>query len=407
MEPAKDRVILYLPANLFHSNVTDVARKGYIEQYSNLHRVLTSAPVPIAVSFQGFDLELLGIYADNFDHTAVELVAAPWAHFLPSLVGEDEVLGASAKWQVAHGVASASAARFNPEFDVPPQKHLLPHAGQIMPCVAPSTVLYSECDVGDSDNEHALMKHDAVAFNGNVLVPLSGLDKVNGAWFTFQRFPSDENLAAVIDRLRELVGGNTGKVYVWYVDLEGPIVGSHFGFGLWARLFAAIEGSDVAGQFTNFAATAEHFRQKAVKLGYGKIARELGNKWTRWPQQLAYYNRWGRLPAPESDFDQTVLSLVTVSDALSAMNSKIAGDIKKDAVMPDGTQKPVVIGYDQTIITVSNRMLEEYIDRSKGYRSRVIGALRELRSTDPRLPTTEAGQFFASRIADVLERFAV
>ncbi len=401
-----DRVILFLPANLFHSNVTDVARAEYLTGYSALHTMLLSAGLPISVSFQGIDLALLGFDESDFDLSSVELIAAPWAHFLPSLVGEDKVLGASAKWQIAHGVASASAARFNPEFDVPPQKHLLPHAGQIMPCVAPSTVMCSECDVSDSNGEHALMKREAVAFNGNVLVPLSGLDKVNGAWFTFQRFPTDENLTAVIDRLQELLSGNTGKVYVWYVDLEGPIVGSHFGFGLWERLFEAIANSDVAEQFTSFAATARHFRSKAEKLGFNSIARELGNKWTRWPQQIALYNRWGHLPMPKNDFDQAVLSLVTVSDVLSAMNSKIGGNIVKEAMLADGSTGQVVIGYDQTIISISMRMLELYTDRSKSYQERIIGAMRDLQSTDARQPTTAAGQFFASRIADMLERLA-
>lgn len=401
-----DRVILYLPANLFHSNVSDVARQSYIDGYPSLHRMLTRAGIPLALSFQGIDLALLEAREEDFGGS-IELVATPWAHFLPSLVGEDEVLGASAKWQIEHGVADGSAARFNPEFDVPPQKHLLPHAGQIMPCVAPSTVMYSECDVSDSDNEHALMKRDAVTFNGNVLVPLSGLDKVNGTWFTFQRFPTEENLAAVIERLRELLSGNAGKVYVWYIDLEGPIVGSHFGFDLWYRLFEAIRNSDLAEQFTSFAATAEHFRSKAATLGYGKIARELGNKWTRWPQQIALYNKWGRLEMPKDDFDQVVLSLITVSDTLSAMNSKIGGNIVKDAMLADGTTGTVVIGFDQTIISISNRMLEAYMDQSRGYsRTRVIHVLRDLQSTDPRYPTTKAGQFFADRIAVVLERIA-
>ncbi len=400
-----DKIVLYLPANLFHSNVTDVQREKYISEYGALHEALTGSPVPIAVSFQGIDLALLELEEGDFANTSVELVAAPWAHFLPSLVGDDAVLGLSAKWQVAHGVAAASAARFNPEFDAPPQKHLLPHAGQIMPCVAPSTVLYSECDVGDSDNEHALMKREAIAFNGNVLVPLSGLDKVNGAWFTFQRFPTDENLTAVIDRLRELLSGNTGKVYVWYVDLEGPIVGSHFGFGLWKRLFEAIASSDVAGSFTTFADTAEHFQRKAESIGRSVISRELGNKWTRWPQQIAYYLKWGRLPMPKTDFDQAVLSLVTVSDVLSAMNSKIGGPIIKEAMRPDGEKSDVTIGFDQTIITVSMRMLEAYADRTRPYRTRILDTLGDLVSTDPRYPTTESGRAFAHRIAEMLKGF--
>ena len=401
-----DRVILFLPANLFHSNVTDVARAEYLTGYSALHTMLLSAGLPISVSFQGIDLALLGFDESDFDLSSVELIAAPWAHFLPSLVGEDKVLGASAKWQIAHGVASASAARFNPEFDVPPQKHLLPHAGQIMPCVAPSTVMCSECDVSDSNGEHALMKREAVAFNGNVLVPLSGLDKVNGAWFTFPALPHGREPDSGHRSLAGAPLGNTGKVYVWYVDLEGTDRGQ--------SLRVRPVGATVRGDRELRRRRAVHqlrgngpaLPQQGGETGFNSIARELGNKWTRWPQQIALYNRWGHLPMPKNDFDQAVLSLVTVSDVLSAMNSKIGGNIVKEAMLADGSTGQVVIGYDQTIISISMRMLELYTDRSKSYQERIIGAMRDLQSTDARQPTTAAGQFFASRIADMLERLA-
>ena len=173
------------------------------------------------------------------------------------------------------------------------RKHLLPHAGQIMPCVAPSTVMCSECDVSDSNGEHALMKREAVAFNGNVLVPLSGLDKVNGAWFTFQRFPhgrepdsGHRSLAGVSSR--EHRQGVRLVTWIWRDRSWAITSGSACG-----SLFEAIPNSDVAEQFTSFAATARHFRSKAEKLEFNSIARELGSKWPRWPQQIALYNRWG------------------------------------------------------------------------------------------------------------------
>lgn len=400
-------VILYLPANFFHSNVGDTARQEYMIGLPSLIDSLANAGFPIAVSFQGIDLALVGADESDVRTGQIELLAAPWAHFLPSLVGDDEMLGRNAHWQVELGVAVQAAGRFNPEFDTPPQRHLLPHAGQIIPCVAPSTVMYSDLDVTDADPEHVLMKREAVAFNGNILVPLSGPEKVNGAWFEYQRFPTDENLGKVIAELRTLLTTGSGRVFVWYVDLEGPIVGSHFGFQLWSRLFEAIRNAGLAERFTTFEASRGHFQGKAQTLGYKSIARDLGGKWTKWPTQVSYVMGWGKLPNPQTDFDQAVLSLITVSDALSAMGSKWSGPIIKPAVTPEGEKKDVIIGFDQTVLSISLRMLEEYRDQSKGYRTRVLDALRNLRSTDERYPTTEAGQFFASRVADMLENFAI
>lgn len=407
-KPERGRVILYLPANLFHSNVLAPHRKVYTETFAAEDGVLAmlrrggvtedgQMPVKVSVSLQGIDLAILGMAPDDF--AGIELIDAPWAHYLPSLVAGAQHLDEHAKWQMAHGVLRGSAAYFNPEYCTPRQPWLLPRRDYIMPAVGSATVLYSECDDADLAVGSKLEVYDALRYNGNIVVPMKGVEQMTGTYFTFQRYPSEENLAKVVRAVEELVMHGGDRTCIWYLDLEAPLVGTvEKDFAVLDRLLKALVHAGLSEYFVTFADAQDEFRARAAEPAiHGLLSRQLGLKWTKWDMQTDHVRRYMGLRRPVSDREHAIVSLITGSDVLSAMCSKIDGPIVRDAHGSD----VVTIGYDPTMIAIGTTALSCYRKRDLDLR-----AFDDLPTIDEHDPIPPDGKWFARRVAEAIRRLS-
>jgi hypothetical protein len=378
-----------------HSNVLPHRRRRYMESFKEEWLPVLQG-FPVTVSIQAEDLLLLGLTEADF--TGVELIQAPWAHFLPTIAQQHDSLVEHAKWQMRHGVRgnAVNKAWFLPEYDAP-NWDLLPQEGAIVPVMpAPHVVLYSECDTGDVVVDPRLKDFQALHFRGNIAVPMHATDRLSGPFYIYQRFPTDENLKKVIDTVRGFVESESDEQFIWYLDLEAPIVGSHHGLQVWKNLFAALKREGLDSAFGTISQMAPHWHRVAERPidtpASRLVGRVLGVKWTKYGKQLGLFAQIAeaaRERPPASDAHHALLATAFGSDLFSGICSKLDPPKALDADLG-----PLPITFDNAVIQVALTALACY--RAGGAKN-PAKAMRELG-----LPEDE--QWFANRSAALLER---
>ena len=378
-------LVLYLPANIMHSNVLAPKRRQHIEEFPLWLKVLKSAGIPITVSFQTVDLEMLGRTTEDFN--GLELLRAPYGHLMMSLYSGHPVMREHAKWQILNGITGNTNGFFFPEFDVPTSVINI-QGKPIVPVLPdPSSVLYSSCDSGDINPEAAISQYPAVSFNGMTLVPMVGVAELQKKFFMWQRFPDDrEKLDALMSEVQTCSSQNATTPRILFLDLEAPLVGSHHGLPIWERFFAEIRQRDLQRCFTSFEEASQIWRRQQVSApGVSSlIARDLV-KWTRRAPQIQVTDRIKTSVHRKGGLSDRLVAQLTTSDLLSALGSKLEAKITLTA-----DQGPLEIGYDQSIIDMGFALLAA-VEQGRD----PIAALRNCQ-------TSEDGQWFMNRLADVL-----
>lgn len=381
--------ILYFPGNSRHSNVPARERRAYVENIREWLGVIRDAGFPIQLSFQRDCLDVFGLSEADFD--GIELLSAPGNHLLPSRFEKHPVMRKHALHMMRDASVKGNVpGYFTPEFDIP-RTEILPAGFQILFALPGQTVLYSECSTSDVVRGGALESHEAIRFHDKVVVPMTGVEGVQKAFFIWQRFKTEENLAKVLDEIRKIAEDGEDRVRVIFLDLEAPLVGSHHGLNVWRELFAAIVSSGLSEHFLSFHDAAERWKERAAKIDaptWTLFARQLGTKWTGFQPQLDYLDRVMLCRAPRTSVEHAWLGLCTSSDVLSAMDRKLRGDIRIDADLG-----PLAIGYDQAVMSIAFAALGAY---ERG--TSIEDALRGLD-----LPDAD-GQWFANRCADCFSR---
>ncbi len=380
------RIVLHLPGNGFHSNVSARKRREYLENFRDWITLLVTAGFPVAPSFQGIDLKLAGVHELSF--AGVDLLSAPFAHTLPSLYEKHPVHRGHAEWLFRHGARGSAPGTFVSEFDIP-RLNIIPWRDDILFALPSHTVGYSECSSGDVNPGADVNKYEAIRFHDKTIVPMRGVEAAQKAFFTWQRVWTDEALEVAMAEIAKLVNDGKDEVYVLFLDLEAPLVGSHHGIEVWRRYFAAIRESNLAQYFVPFKEAAAIWRARAVDVegsAHSLFMRQLGVKWTNFQPQMDHIMRSSMLPEAKSDREQAALSLVTTSDVLSAMDRKI-----RRPIFVDGDLGKLEIGYDQTIISVGV-VVRDAIEHHRS----PMKALRLI-------TLDEDSNWFANKLAYVLE----
>jgi len=375
-------IILYFPGNVFHGNVPARKRREYIETFPQWLMALKSAGFPVATSFQGIDLELLGV--SEADFAGIDLLGGMYNHALPTVFEKHAGLRDHARWLVENGVCGNVPGMFFPEFNIP-RTEILGREPVIIP-VAPSALsfLYSICQTGDIAPGLAISKYEAIAFRDHVLVPMHLDGQKN--FFEWQRTLAPEKLEAFLGDIRAIRDDGQDGVKILFIDLEAPLVGSRHGLAIWERLFAAIRDAGLAECFVPFAQAAEHWRSRAVKpdeSALSLVARDLG-KWLGLDPQVDYLDRVKAVRPPASNAEHRLLALASTSDVCAAMDRKLRGTV----TLPADEGQTVQIGYDQTLIDI-------------GFAS--LAAAGNHRRLDVKTQDAD-GQWFVRRIKEALAR---
>ncbi|MBI4598952.1 hypothetical protein HY734_02010 [Candidatus Uhrbacteria bacterium] len=123
------KIVLYLPGNTRHSNVTAKRRRAYTAGIGTWLSVLKRAGFPISISFQRDDLDVFDLTEADFE--GLDLLFAPGNHFLVSRYEKHPVMGAHARWLLQdRRVHGNVPGYFLPEFDIP-RTDILPKGFQL------------------------------------------------------------------------------------------------------------------------------------------------------------------------------------------------------------------------------------------------------------------------------------
>jgi len=385
------QLVLYLPGNIWHSNVPADRRRDYMENFSNWLGVLRSSSIPVSTSFSKIDLELLGgIKEENFE--GVDLLGAPYNHALLSVFAGHRNLGNHAKWLTHNGTSGNTEGYFVAEFDIP-AKDILPRGHRILPALSsPSTILYSECMTGDVNPDHPISAYKALQFRDKTVVPMHGVEEAQKHFFFWQRYPTDANLQKFLDELHRITENDSDDILILFFDLEAPLVGSHHGLQVWQWFFEAVKSAGLSDAFIPWGEAIDYWKEVAVKPetpAMRLLSRDLGRKWTGLQPQLDHLDRIKLCRSPQNEAEQVWMSMFTTSDFLSAWDRKLRGVISFDA--DNGNLE---IGYDQTIIDIGLTCLRAY-ERQES----PCFALRGLGSK------SEDTRWFANKCALLLEKY--
>jgi hypothetical protein len=346
------KIVLYLPGNLMHGNVSARKRRQYVEEFPQWLSTLKSAGFPVATSFQGIDLEILGVTESDFD--GIDLLGGMYNHALPTVFEKHKGLGNHTQWLIANGPRGNVPGIFYSEFNIPRTDIQRP-GHDIIP-VAPSALsfLYSLCQTGDIDPGLPISKYEAIRFREKTLVPMHLEGQKN--FFEWQRTLNPEKLQAFLQELRAIRDDGKDGVKILFIDLEAPLVGSRHGLKIWEWLFAAIREAGLADVFMPFAEAAKVWEQRAVKpqeSALSLVARDLG-KWLGLDPQVDYLDRVKSV-RPRTEAEHRLLALASTSDVCAAMDRKLRGIVTLPA--DEGT---VTIGYDQTLIDLGYAVLNAF-----------------------------------------------
>ena len=331
-------IILFLPGNIFHSNVTQEKMERMLAEKAGME-ALRDSNVPLVFGWQRLD-ELLA--ADIYDPGRHELCAGSLTHVLHSRLTPERSAWQTAKgiadsrWQKGQGSTSIDVT-FYPEFAPPFDPELIPTKYFFLP--APQTVYYDyDPTTGTSTLPQALsQKVPAIRFGSKVGILIHNRilineylpeghpnretrDPIRDQWHKYQNKPTRENLDALVQATRS-IADQDGQVHITLLDLETPYVGGAKDASiLWNEYFEAL-GKDVE----NFSKLEPHlswFDKQAVDI---ESPHRMLDKWTRHDAQLDYIRRtYDNIHTKTLDErDRWLLAIARSSDTLSAMDSQI------------------------------------------------------------------------------------
>lgn len=403
------KVCLQMPGNGLHSNVSATKRRSYLENFGSVVRLLSTAPMPFAGSWQRVDPLLAGIAPASIAKQ-IPLLEGPMTHALLSQydASGDNPWLPHARVQFEQSLVGNLAGAFTAEYDIS-RKAIMGTANNVLFAVAPDTIAYSECiDPLDAQGMGKLKDIPAMRYHGYTVVPMWGAEEIDSAFKAWQRFPSDVvKRDAVIAAIRKLRDDPSDHIAVLYLDIEAPLVGSNFGMTIWEEFFRPVQGNDLADAFISFEDAVVVWRHKADErlAVFGResaqrlFARRLGGKWTAFAPQIDHLTAVARLVPPVTPSEHLAASFFTTSDVLSALHRKIEGSVTLAA---EGGN--VVIGYDPTLLEVAKIAMGAW--RKSGSVSRDLAVVCALRAAPaPSFAAGDDGMWFARRAADVIEAF--
>ncbi len=334
------KIVWLMTFNLDHSEISG-RRRGYVESFRRWLRVFQSASIPVAISIQGRDLEVLGMKKEEL--TGLDVLSAPYSHALePLMVGRGN-LHSHYEWLVGYGMWGNVPGRFLPEFAPSARQPSYPH-GSFIPCLAGrASSFYSQPNtLGYMERREELEAAEAVCFRGQTWLPMHGAEPIAAAYQYFQRFPKTvEAQDGMVVAIEKHLGEHVGETRVIPMDFEACLVGSHHGIGAWEMFFDLLECRGLTPCFTPFRQSVGHWGKVAIHLGEKPvfIDRDL-SKWRCRDLQRVAEDEVVAVPRLERSLQHRVFSLATTSDRWSALSGWMGKGVRLTADRGDLTIRP-------------------------------------------------------------------
>jgi len=326
-------IVLFLPGNLFHSNVTQRQLKRMLDEKAGMD-VLRNSTVPVVFAWQRID-ELLA--PDIYDAGQHELCAGSLTHVLHHRLPREDSAWQTLKgtkgsgWHKAEGGTSIDVT-FHPEFAPPADPELIPTGFFFLS--APHTRYYDhDSTAATLTVAGALPMAPAIRFRSKVGILIGNRilfdncsHPIRRRWHDYQKDP-EKGLEPLI-QATEKVASLDGRVHIASWDLETPYVGSEIDANiLWREYLEALDKKRLTSAFSPLERHLGWFSKQAVEMA---TPHRLLAKWTRHDAQLDYIRRAYDHPSPRtpSERERWLLAVARCSDVLSVMDSKIQSQNK-------------------------------------------------------------------------------
>ena len=320
------KLVLLLNVNLDNSELT--RRRAFIARFRQLIDFFREeAPIPIAMSIQGRDLEVLQMEATDFE--GIALFHAPYAHAMAELVPPH--LHDHLKWQWEHGVRGSCDGVFlpcysgvNPACNVPDLNDTA-----VIPFLARKTATGAGLELDDVSEFDRKFVRDAPAIQTDrgLMVPIRGVQNLVEGFRHFQRFLYTESGADHVEgvnRFRSAVKAHreTGRWTIFPLDLESCYIGSHHGDKVWFQFFQMIQRLRVTDDFVAMEEAMAYWRHEAVRRPHLYISRD-ASKWVRWRGQRLYLELLNDSSSLHTELRQVLASIAAGSDVLTSYSGAV------------------------------------------------------------------------------------
>lgn len=320
------KLVLLLNVNLDNSELK--RRRAFIAGFRPLIDLLkTESPIPIAMSIQGRDLEVLRMEEADFE--GIALFHAPYAHAMAELVPPN--LHNHLKWQWEHGVGGSCDGVFLPCYSGVNQVCNMPDLNDtaVIPFLAEKTVTGAGLELDDVSEFDRELVRDAPAIQTNrgLMVPIRGVQGLVNGFRHFQRFLYTESGADHVEgvnRFRSAVKAHreTDRWTIFPLDLESCYIGSHHGDKVWRQFFQMIQRLRVTDDFVAMEEAVAHWRHEAVQRLHLPISRD-ASKWVRWRRQRRYLEVLNDSASLHTELRQVLASIAASSDVLTSYSGAV------------------------------------------------------------------------------------
>jgi hypothetical protein len=328
------KIIIFLPGNIFHSNVVQGEIERMLKQKAGMD-TLRKSKIPLVFAWQRID-ELLA--PEIYDPGPHELCAGSLTHVLHNRLTPER-----SAWQAAKGAADSRWQKgntgidvtFYPEFAPPSDPELIPTKYFFL--LAPQTVCYTHDPItGTLTPPETFPDAPAIRFGSKVgilirhrtLIDQSNrpkrsdrktLDPIRDQWHNYLQDPAKgaDDLVRAIKGVTEQDGG----VHIALGDLETPYVNKVDPNVLWSEYLEALDKAGLLSAFSPLEPHLSWFDKWAVDV---QPPHRILEKWTRHDAQLDYIRRaYDDVYQASNERERWLLAIARSSDVLSAMDSKI------------------------------------------------------------------------------------
>jgi hypothetical protein len=372
------KIILFIPGNIFHSNVVQREVKRMLKQRAGMD-TLRKSKIPLVFGWQKID-ELLA--PDVYDPGPHELCSGSRTHAIHSWLAPKD-----SKWQTDEEIKGIDVT-FYPEFIPPSVPELIPTKYFFL--LASQTVCYTHnSTTGTFTLPETFPEAPAIRFGSKVGILIQNRildnvclhprhpkrktrDPIRDQWHDYLKNP-----AKGVDKLLQATEGvlEQGGVHIALGDLETPYVSSDVDANvLWNKYLKALSDAGLSSEFSPLEPHLSWFDEQALDV---QPPHRMLEKWTRHNAQLDHMRRaYDDVPV-SNERERWLLAIARSSDVLSAMDSKIRKQKKETP--------PYAAKYREKVIRLGFTCLDILADKEP---------LEALATADPLL---------GPRLIDILE----
>lgn len=344
------RIVLYLPMNFFHGNLSEEAGLDYFRSIESNIDLLKIQQTNVAISWQKLDEEFFPELKELVNSPHLSVLNSTFSHALPAAYSEGTQRDMWAR-EIETGVKGNVDCMFFPEFCAPSKFFSTKKYSKYFLVLDTQTTLYSYNLFSLYPVEPNIIP-DAPAIRCGDKIGLIMKEKLFSgflkAFFAWQRSPYDivaQNI--MIDELDKIIMLPDDQTIIIPIDWEAPWVGSLYGHEIWFKFFEIIGLR--SENFVPLSSVMDDMAEQAIATHHPH--RNL-MKWFSDEISLKTHDKIAAI-TPKTEYEKMLLSVASGSDLPASFFGKYHPMKLKASHPRSGELVDLVIGHNQIAIEVA------------------------------------------------------